>query len=30
MKHLLYAAAGLAALIFAPTGAKAEDASLGC
>lgn len=27
MKHLLYAAAGLAALAFAPTGAKAEDAS---
>lgn len=30
MKHLLYAAAGLAALTFAPTGAKAEDASWGC
>ncbi len=30
MKHLLYAAAGLAALAFAPTGAKAEDASWGC
>ncbi|MDX0371958.1 hypothetical protein GOC23_31135 [Sinorhizobium meliloti] len=30
MKHLLSAAAGLAALTFAPTGAKAEDASWGC
>lgn len=30
MKHLLYAAAGLAALAFAPTGAEAEDASWGC
>ncbi|XOK15628.1 hypothetical protein ACI6PO_27730 (plasmid) [Agrobacterium tumefaciens] len=30
MKRLLYAAAGLAALAFAPTGAKAEDASWGC
>jgi hypothetical protein len=30
MKHLLYAAAGLAALAFAPTGAKAQDASWGC
>lgn len=30
MKYLLYAAAGLAALASAPTGAKAEDASWGC
>ncbi|RWJ21163.1 MAG: hypothetical protein EOR27_24230 [Mesorhizobium sp.] len=30
MKHLLYAAAGLAALAFAPTGAKAQDAAWGC
>lgn len=30
MKHMIYAAAGLAALALAPIGAKAEDASWGC
>ena len=30
MRHLLYTAAGLAALTLAPTGAKAQDAEWGC